>query len=100
LLIPTILIFMRWMRDDFSEALWQKTAGSMLKLLVVLLMPAATILAYLAGENEAAQLATSATREAHAMDFQRAYDALILQWLLIPFAFTLCFQWHRWRASW
>lgn len=100
LLIPTILIFMRWMRDDFSEALWQKTAGSVLKLLVILLMPAAFALAWHTGENDAAISAISAIGEADAADFQKPYVALIVQWVLVPFAFTFCFQWHRWRASW
>ena len=104
LIIPALLIFQRWMRDDFSEMLWQRTAGTVLKLLVLLPVPAAIAagLAMAAGQDgnvsEVVALDHALDPLTNAMMYGMV-RALVYLWILTPMLFTFAFQWHRWRAS-
>jgi hypothetical protein len=102
--IPIFLIFQRWMRDDFSEALWQRTAGTVLRLLVILPIPIAVAAAVLlSGENT--QVIERAARMQNGLDprvnahMQGIIRAGVYLWFATPMLFTFVFQWHRWRAG-
>jgi hypothetical protein len=103
-LIPALLIFQRWMRDDFSEMLWQRTAGTVLKLLI--LLPVPIILGWsvwiLQVDHDFAKELT-APRADRDPALWAAIRGIIYSftslWLATPILFTLTFQWHRWRAS-
>ncbi|UVO53966.1 hypothetical protein [Sphingomonas sp. SUN039] len=101
ILIPAILIFCRFMRDDFSEQLWQKTAGSVLKCLVILPVPIAFFvsLALATGTIHIppGSLLTDSERTTGAIN--GIIRSMVVLWLLTPALFTFTFQWHRWRAS-
>ena len=89
LLIPAALIFLRSWRDEFTEELWQKAAGTTLKALIILPIPVAIAFGILADrpapEEDTAVLG--------------AIRILAYLWTMAPMAFTFAFQWHRWRAS-
>ncbi len=101
-LVPPLLIFQRWMRDDFSEMLWQRTAGTVLKALIVLPLPIMIAVAVMLGTGEWRPpvtnnlIADSPLLEGVLVGFIRSILSL---WLLTPVLFTFAFQWHRWRAS-
>jgi hypothetical protein len=107
-LLPSLLIFQRWMRDDFSEILWQKSAGTVLKLLVILPIPLMFVIAVTIGSRvmlglDAATAYTSDSDlglppvlEGQLIGF---IWSMLTLWLVSPVLFTFAFQWHRWRAS-
>ncbi len=102
--LPPLLIFQRWMRDDFSEMLWQRTAGTVLKALVIVPIPLMFIvvvsvaLGFDPGESypvpEMADLPP--VLAATMLGFIRSMATL---WATASFLFVFAFQWHRWRAS-
>lgn len=101
IIVPPVLIFQRWMRDDFSEMLWQKTAGTVLKALVLLPFPVmiAVIMAFVSG-NATANPTNSSNLSAEAGAALSGFSfTMIVVWFVGPLLFTLAFQWHRWRAS-
>lgn len=104
LLIPALLVFQRWMRDDFSEMLWQRTAGTVLKLLVALPIPIAVVAGL-------ALIYRGADAFGNALTLDNGRDplvnaavlgvvrALVYLWAATPILFTFAFQWHRWQAG-
>lgn len=98
-LLPCLLVFQRWMRDDFSEALWQKTAGTVLKCMIILPLPimALTVELILAGPS----FQELQWQYGKGADTDRAISTIIdtmrTIWLLAPVTFVAAFQWHRWR---
>jgi hypothetical protein len=108
LLIPTLLVFQRWMRDDFSEALWQRTAGTVLKAVVILPIPVMFIVAVAIGTRVSVGLdpATDYTTR-RSMGLPAALEgqlygyitSMVTLWIVGTLLFIFAFQWHRWRAS-
>lgn len=100
-ILPTLLIFQRWMRDDFSELLWQRTAGTVLKALVILPFPILITVTVAITLGDPITLAVDGDRgltpqvEGMMVGFVRSVAAL---WLVAPILFVFAFQWHRWRA--
>jgi hypothetical protein len=101
ILIPAILIFCRFMRDDFTEQLWQKTAGSVLKCLVILPVPIAFFvsLALVMGAIHIPVGASLTGSDRTVGTINGIVRSMVLLWILTPVLFTFAFQWHRWRAS-
>jgi hypothetical protein len=106
ILAPPLLIFQRWMRDDFSEMLWQRTAGTVLKLLVILPVPVAIGAGVtFAFSGDTTEVIDRAMRMRNELDprinayMQGIVSAAVYLWLTVPVLFTFVFQWHRWRAS-
>lgn len=104
LIIPAFLIFQRWMRDDFSEMLWQRTAGTVLKLLIILPLPVAIGWGmWIAMGNTG--LAETTMGVGQKVDplvsavLQGVVLSMVYLWVATPILFTFAFQWHRWRAS-
>jgi hypothetical protein len=103
--LPALLIFQRWMRDDFSEMLWQRAAGTVLKALIILPLPAMVIVATafaLGNPGPAIEVTDSSSAgfsTTHNATLTGAMRTLVTLWLFTPAIFTLSFQWHRWRAS-
>lgn len=104
LIIPALLIFQRWMRDDFSEMLWQRTAGTVLKLLIILPIPLAIGWGMWIAEGNS-DLAQPRMNIGNPSDpvvsavVQGMVQSLVYLWVATPILFTFAFQWHRWRAS-
>lgn len=102
LLLPTLLIFQRWMRDDFSELLWQRTAGTVLKALVILPMPILIAVMVAIALGDPIPLAVDGDSgltpqvEGMMVGFVRSVATL---WLVTPVLFVFGFKWHSWRAS-
>lgn len=96
LIIPALLIFLRSMRDEFTEMLWQKTAGTVLKALIILPIPVmiAVGLATLDPPGSG-MMRVDADRVA----FEGMLNAAVYLWMVTPVVFTFAFQWHRWRSS-
>jgi glucan phosphoethanolaminetransferase (alkaline phosphatase superfamily) len=104
LVIPALLIFQRWMRDDFSEMLWQRTAGTVLKLLITLPIPIAVGWAVWIANQDPEALNTLAHRIDPSQPvvfalLQGVIQSAVYLWIATPVLFTAVFQWHRWRAS-
>lgn len=101
IIVPPLLIFQRWMRDDFSEMLWQRTAGTVLKALVVLPVPVmVTVIVAFASGNATANPKNSLDLPVEAGAALGGFGfTMIMLWLIGPALFTFAFQWHRWRAS-
>jgi SNF family Na+-dependent transporter len=101
-LLPSLLIFQRWMRDDFSEMLWQKSAGTVLKLLVVLPIPIIFIFVFVvAADGIAPPSSTDPLSDDPLLEgmLNGVVRSIVILWLITPMLFSLAFQWHRWRAS-
>jgi hypothetical protein len=94
---PAILIFTRFMRDEFAEVLWQRAAGTVLRALILLPIPAIFFIA-LSGQlgNYVLRSNVTSLTDASMIGAVRTVATL---WLLTPVLFTFAFQWHRWRAS-
>ena len=100
--VPLLLIFQRWMRDDFSEMLWQRTAGTVMKALALMPIPAILLVAY-----AAVSMGVDPRMDKDAFGGDLAVQgfingsvrSLLLLWVMLPLSFTFAFQWHRWRAS-
>lgn len=103
LLLPIFLIFARFMRDDFSEQIWQKTAGTVLKALTVLPPIVAISVGLLIGTGNIDVPATMFTGEGLSQAQGGAIFGVVMSliyiWVYTPMIFTFAFQWHRWRAS-
>jgi hypothetical protein len=101
-ILPLLLIFQRWMRDDFSQMLWQRTAGTVMKALALMPIPAILLVAYAAVTMG---VGTDVGDDAFGGDpavtnfIDGAVRSLLLLWLMLPLSFTFAFQWHRWRAG-
>jgi hypothetical protein len=92
LLLPAILIFVRTIRDEFAEQLWQAAAGTTMRGLIWI--PFAMF--FLWGLIEGIMGSPSADPNAIISGTQML--AMILTGQLTLFVLSL--QWHRWRASW
>ncbi len=105
LLLPPILIFQRWMRDDFSEQLWQRTAGTVLKALILLPLPLMVAISSVVLAQ--AEIAGQNFGRANALNLETLIQgqvtgfiyAMLALWFITPLVFVFAFQWHRWRAS-
>jgi hypothetical protein len=107
-LLPPVLVFQRWMRDDFSEMLWQRAAGTVLKAVVVLPIPVMFVTAVGIGARVSLGLdAASDYTAKRTMGLPTALEGQLMGhimsmtalWLIASLLFTFAFQWHRWRAG-
>lgn len=89
LILPVFLIFARRWRDEFAEQLWQRAAGTTVKALVLLPLPATFLVTYQLRQPDLAGVSA----------WEAGVRVLVYLWLLAPLAFTFALQWHRWRAS-
>lgn len=103
IIVPVFLVFARFMRDDFAEMLWQKTAGTVLKALMILPVPVAIAAGVMiAGGQIDIPTEIFTHDEVTDTDSGAIFGvvlSLIYIWIYTPVLFTLAFQWHRWRAS-
>ncbi len=103
IILPVFLVFARFMRDDFAETLWQKTAGTVLKALMVLPLPLAIAAGVMiAGGHIDVPNEIFSDDNVNETDSGAIFGvvlSLIYIWIYTPVLFTLAFQWHRWRAS-
>jgi hypothetical protein len=90
-LVPAILIFVRAIRDEFAEQLWQAAAGATLRGLIWI--PPA--LFFMWGLIEGFSGAPEADPDAVISGTQMLGLMLVLQLTV----FVLSLQWHRWRAT-
>jgi hypothetical protein len=99
--IPAVLAFCRFMRDDFSEQLWQQAAGSVLKCLIILPVPLAFFISLgvsMGGFSIPGGSAITGNAQTNGV-INGIIRSAVLIWLFTPVLFTFAFQWHRWRAS-
>jgi hypothetical protein len=106
--LPPLIVFQRWMRDDFSEMLWQRTAGTVLKALVVLPIPLMLVIPFAmviqatlgtapaSAATTANSLGLPAMLEGQMVGYMRS---MLLLWVTASLLFITAFQWHRWRAG-
>jgi hypothetical protein len=108
LLLPTLLVFQRWMRDDFSEAIWQRTAGTVLKAMVVLPIPVMFFVTVAIGTRVSLGLDPASDytgRRSMGLPAElegQLYGyitSMVSLWVIGTMLFIFAFQWHRWRAS-
>lgn len=103
IVLPVFLVFARFMRDDFAEMLWQKTAGTVLKALMILPVPVAIAAGLMiAGGQIDIPSEVLSHDEVNEIDSGAIFGvviSLMYIWIYTPVLFTLAFQWHRWRAS-
>ena len=102
LVVTPLLIFQRWMRDDFSEVLWQRSAGTVLKGLIILPLPImiAVAVAFVTGHSSfTLKNSISGLERESAAALLGFGQTMVYLWMLTPVLFVFAFQWHRWRAS-
>ncbi len=95
ILLPMVLMFAGFLRDDFAESCWRQSAVTTVKWLTLLPILGSFGLGVRDGYMEAHQ----GTTQPHLLHDASAADALSLLWALILLLFVLSFQWHRWKAS-
>lgn len=89
--LPAILIFVRSIRDEFAEQLWQAAAGATLRGLIWVPF----VLFFLWGVAEGFNGAPESDPDALISGTEMLGLMLMLQLTL----FVLSLQWHRWRAT-
>ena len=89
-LLPAVMIFVRSIRDEFAEQLWQAAAGATLRGLIWI--PLALFFVW--GLIEGFSGAPNTDPDTVISGTQMLGLILILQLTL----FVLSLQWHRWRA--
>lgn len=90
-LLPAILIFVRSIRDEFAEQLWQAAAGATLRGLIWIPF----LLFFLWGVAEGLSGSPASDPNTVINGTQMLGLMLMLQLTL----FILALQWHRWRAT-
>lgn len=90
-LLPAILIFARFIRDEFAEQLWQAAAGATLRGLIWVPFALLFFWGVVDGFSGAPQSNPSAEIDGTQM--------LALMLMLQLTLFVLSLQWHRWRAT-
>ncbi|RNJ62953.1 MAG: hypothetical protein EDM03_00440 [Porphyrobacter sp. IPPAS B-1204] len=108
-ILSMTIILATSLRDEFAEALWQKTAGTMLRAMAILppfamivmmiLWPLAPELpspfdSYLAEDA----LAEEGLKLEDVTRFLGTIETVGKYWSLTMSVFVFVFQWHRWRA--
>ena len=108
-ILTVVIIFARSMRDEFAEMLWQKSAGTMLRAMVILPFPAMILVAVfqsalpefppIMGRATAEELAKAGYTPEGFSQFVGVISTISVFWWLNTTLFVFIFQWHRWRAS-
>ncbi len=92
--LPMFLIAARFMRDEFAEILWQRTATTLMYLLVLApgIILVWSFVMRMAGGNDYISLFGYLYR-------QNALDAIVAGWIAVMLLFVAIFQLYRWRAT-
>jgi hypothetical protein len=94
-IVPLFLVVARFMRDEFAELLWKKTATTLLYGFVVVpgFVLTTTYVASLFGSRIHVAIL-------QALQEYTAIQAIVVGWMAVMLAFVGLFQFYRWRASW
>ena len=108
LFLIIFLVLARFMRDEYTEQIWQRSAGSFVRALTVLpllfyilsyvFLPQIT--EYLGGNAIPQSGAPQNTGQTAQYSFflMAAWVSLFFA-TYVPYLFICLFQWHRWKAS-
>lgn len=107
ILLPVFLILAKFMRDDYANQIWSKTATSFLyfftafPLLFILPNAIVWIASAIFSSDVSANVADLVyNRSPFAAFYDKdAYTVVANSWLICVSFFVILFQWHRWRDA-